>query len=726
MMKILIFGGTSEAHRLSDELADRKIEHTLSVATEYGEQILKGNNPVRKVLTGRMDDRAIHDLIVKDGYQLVIDATHPYATEVTNNIIKAIKDVNEEDKERVRGIRLGREEDSRMTELAAYRKAYFYKDIAEAAETLKSSDGNILFTTGSKDLGTFAGILGKENLPRAYARVIPSADSIRACEDAGIETAHIIAMQGPFDRELNEAMIRQYEIRHLVTKDSGKTGGLDGKVSAAMSCDISIHIISRPADNKEMETAGYKEVLDLILKCSGSRSEVKEGEDIGTHDRDSIHSNALKISLIGMGMGGTGNITREAYREIENADIILGSSRLTEICRKNIRSEKAEYAPIYKADEIVRYIDTRIQDVDSAIRGSSVVVLFSGDSGFNSGCRDVYKALDARRNEGLEADVRIYPGISSVSYLAARLARPYEDAYITSMHGKGEDSIYRTAAHVRTNSDVYALTGSAADIIKLANVLKDAGLGECMISAACDLSYPGERIITEKAEIIAAGNVLKESEGEKPLFTCHIFNPAPIERRVSAGLAAAEFIRGSVPMTKEEVRTVTIDKLRLGNESRVLDLGCGTGSVTVEIAGLIPDGIVFSYDSNDDAVKLTRENLFKHKLPNVIVRKGTVPEILSGETGCPKGITHAFIGGSKGSLPDILDCLKEISARQETDGSPKGIRVVINVITDKTGDDLRAWTDRNEITDREVVRCAVCRGDEMIPENEVYIYSFTL
>ncbi len=710
-MNILIFGGTGEARRLSGNLIKKGIAHTLSVATGYGEQILKEKSPLRKVLTGRLDEKGISELITSGDYDLIIDATHPYATEVSENIIKAA------DK---RVIRLIRDEDEGVKrKICSYERAYCYSGAAKAAEALKDTRGNILITTGSKDLRTFTEAI-KSGRDRLYVRVIPGIESIRVCEDAGIETSHIIAMQGPFCRTLNEALIRQFDIEHIVTKDSGRAGGFAEKAEAAMECGIALHIISRPAENPDTEKAGFQEVLDII--CAGAEKSGGGEKDIPEILPENEKKDRVNISLIGMGMGSPENITAEAAGIIKNAGLILGSKRLTDICREHFPGESTEYVSEYRPGETADLIEDYMRR--SVIGGTErqVAVLFSGDSGLYSGCKSLYEALKKRSGDGLNADIRIYPGISSVSYLSARLKRPYENAFISSVHGRGKESIYRAASHVRICHDVFLLTGGWEDITSLAGILSEAGMGDCIITAAADLSSDKERMIRDSAESFASGAVLNKAYG-RSLFTCHIYNPAPVKRSVAAGLKDSEFIRGRVPMTKEEVRAVTIDKLRLSSDSRVLDLGCGTGSVTVEIAGLVPDGMVYSYDISEEAVNLTCANVRKNKLPNVAVHKGSVPEALREDTFLQEGITHAFIGGNKGKLKDILGFLKDLCAGREKGDK---IRVVLNVITEKTRNSLKAWIEENEVSEYGVVKVSVSRSDDMTPGNEVYIFSFVL
>jgi precorrin-6x reductase len=116
--------------------------------------------------------------------------------------------------------------------------------------------GRVLLTTGSKDLSIYGGLLDPELL---YPRVLPLVSSIEACEDAGIPHRNIIAVQGPFSEELNKAVIREYEIDVMITKDSGAAGGFPEKISAAKDCQIPVIVIARP----EEEGLSFNEILAM-------------------------------------------------------------------------------------------------------------------------------------------------------------------------------------------------------------------------------------------------------------------------------------------------------------------------------------------------------------------------------------------------------------------------------------------------------------------------------
>lgn len=236
-MNILIFSGTTEGRRLSHLLAARGAEVTVCVATEYGCEE-QGEAPGVTVLTGRRTVEGMTALL--RGRDLCIDATHPYAVEVTRNIRLACAAAG------VPCRRLLRERSGDTDALAV-------DSAKEAAGLLAGREGNILLTTGAKELPAFAGIAPD----RLYPRVLPTRDSIAACEAAGVPHRNILAMQGPFSADLNEALIRQFHIAFLVTKDGGAAGGFPEKVQAAKNTGIELVLIRRPEETGER----FEEIL---------------------------------------------------------------------------------------------------------------------------------------------------------------------------------------------------------------------------------------------------------------------------------------------------------------------------------------------------------------------------------------------------------------------------------------------------------------------------------
>ena len=245
-MRIMIFSGTTEGRLLSRLLAEKGADVTVCVATEYGCEE-QGEAPGITVLTGRKTVEEMVELL--GGSDLCVDATHPYAVEVTKSVRRACGEAG------VPYRRLLRDRSADTDAIAV--------DSAEAAaKLLADREGNILLATGMKELPAFAGI----SPARLYPRVLPTGDSIAACERAGIPHRNIIAMQGPFSRELNEALIRQFNIAFLVTKDGGKAGGFQEKAQAAENTGVRMLLIRRPEETGET----FEDVVrscEEMMKC---------------------------------------------------------------------------------------------------------------------------------------------------------------------------------------------------------------------------------------------------------------------------------------------------------------------------------------------------------------------------------------------------------------------------------------------------------------------------
>lgn len=231
-MKLVIFSGTTEGRTLSTQAAALGCDVIVSVATPLGAEE-QGDFSGVTVHCGRLKTDEIK--VFLQGADLCVDATHPYATEATRNIRAAAQEVG------VEYHRLLRSPSVLPAGCLAFDTA------AQAAEALSKTEGNILLTTGVKELSDFETI----EITRIFPRVLPTQEGIAACEAAGIPHRNIIAMQGPFTRELNEAMMRQFSIQWLVTKDGGAAGGFDEKAEAAQNCGVKLVVIRRPQESGE-------------------------------------------------------------------------------------------------------------------------------------------------------------------------------------------------------------------------------------------------------------------------------------------------------------------------------------------------------------------------------------------------------------------------------------------------------------------------------------------
>ena len=245
--KFAVFSGTSEGRQLADWAEDKAIEKDFIplVATEYGGEMMKEHVNI-DVRQGRLTPDEMHDILKSENVKFVIDATHPYATKVTENIKAASK--NE-----FKYLRLYRERIESDVE-----GLIFAESIEDAVKILNNSTEKILLTTGSKEIAKFSNVVDKEN--RLIARVLPTEESINLCLDAGIEKRNIIAMQGPFIKEMNVATMKQYGLTTLVTKDTGTVGGFQDK-AALSELGYRVIIIKRPTDESGYSMSEIKEII---------------------------------------------------------------------------------------------------------------------------------------------------------------------------------------------------------------------------------------------------------------------------------------------------------------------------------------------------------------------------------------------------------------------------------------------------------------------------------
>jgi len=248
-MNILLFGGTTEGRELAQWLADRGWQVTLCVATEYG-AALAPDVPGIRTCAGRLDRQSMAELMASRPFACVVDATHPYAVEATENIRAAAAAAG------LAYRRLLRQSDGEDL----CRKA---DSISAAARMLEQLPGNVLLTTGSKELAPFA-VPGL--VERCFPRVLPTVDSLERCLALGFPPGHIICMQGPFSQELNAALIRQFDVKTLVTKDSGGYGGFRAKADAAHECGCALLVVERPRQEEGQTIAALMDELREVGK----------------------------------------------------------------------------------------------------------------------------------------------------------------------------------------------------------------------------------------------------------------------------------------------------------------------------------------------------------------------------------------------------------------------------------------------------------------------------
>ena len=471
MCRILIFGGTTEGRLLAEYCHQQEIEAYVSVVSGYGADLLPESEYLH-VLSGRMAGEAMEGFMKRAAIRAVFDATHPYAAEATRNIKEACG------RARVSYLRVTRESaaaenpggDSGKGPAAAFASQVVYVySVEEAVCYLKDREGDILVTTGSKELAAYTALPGYEE--RLYVRVLPSCAAISACEDIGIRGKRIIAMQGPFSEEMNRAMMRQLGVRYLVTKEAGTAGGFLEKLSAAEALSVTAVVIGRPLEERDGITL---DAAKILLKEAGTVSAKR------------------KLSLIGTGLGGPGQMTLAAAEALKRCDVLFGARRMTDAAETlGEAASKILRVPIYGNREILEWLESHPEHKRAG-------VLYSGDTGFYSGASGMAAVLSEKPYCD-SYEFTTYPGISSVSYLCAKMGRSWEHVKLISLHGRDCDA----AQVIAQNPAVFTLLGGAHTVKELCEQLLRAGLTDVRITAGERLSYADERIVTGTPDQLA-------------------------------------------------------------------------------------------------------------------------------------------------------------------------------------------------------------------------------
>ena len=350
-----------------------------------------------------------------------------------------------------------------------------------------------------------------------------------------------------------------------------------------------------------------------------------------------------KVTIIGAGPGNPDLLSRAALDAIDIADVVIGAHRAL---------VSIDVPPDVVRCELVKTADIVAALTDAASWQRAVVVM-TGDVGLFSGARRLVEALSG----DAQVDVRVIPGISSASYLAARLARPWQDWRFASAHGVACDIV----AEAERAGELFLATSGGEDPSRLSGELVQAGFGDARVTVAERLSYPDERITCATASEIA-GQTFDDLNVMLIEFAGCAGSPAGASRAASSrwpyassGIPDELFIRGDVPMTKQEVRAVALAKLRLTATDTMWDVGAGTGSVSIEAALVARAGSVWAVERNAAGVRLIRENADAFGCGNVHAVPGVAPEALA-KLPVPDAV---FVGGSAGELPSIVEAALE-------------------------------------------------------------------
>ncbi len=687
MNKVIIFGGTTEGRKLAQALAKRDVLCIYCVATEYGKEPMEESDCIQ-IHAGRMDGDKMVELYKCECPDAIVDATHPFAevvkTEIENSLFKY---------KTVPFFRLSREEDE-----VDVSQCTFFDSASDCAMALENTEGNIFLTTGSKELSTFC--QSDSIRDRIIARVIPNSESLELCKEQGLKGNQIIAMQGPFSKAMNVAFLREGDAKIMVLKESGRSGGEAERIQAATALGIKCFVIKRPEE--KVEGLSFNQVMDKLGKLFGFDNQPISEASVYTEEASS-KGFRMQVTLAGFGMGFS-SVTMEVKQAIEEADYIFGAPRML----VGIETKAKKY-PYYLAKDIIPCME----DIATEHKYGSkrAVVLLSGDTGFYSGATRLKQAFE----ETNFVTVKVLPGISSVSALAAKTGFGWQDAKLLSAHGVKENqwrpALIQAASYTERT---FILTSGSKDVRAIGEILLDLereDKGRFIIFVGTNL-YADEKLEKLTAEQCSNFN-------EDGLSTVLIINKKWKGKVLVPGLKDEAFIRDKVPMSKEEVRSLSICKLRISKNAVVYDIGSGSGSVAVEL-GLLDSTIkVYAIEIKEEACSLIKKNLAKFRLDNVTLVPGAAPDVLD-DLPDP---THVFIGGTGGRLEEIISHLQSLHTP---------IKVVVNAVTLETIGEINHVLKTFGIEDSDTVQLSVSKAKKagdysvMQGQNPVYIVTFNI
>ena len=284
MNKVIVFAGTTEGREICSFLKKYEIASLACTATEYGKCRIEEGGALT-VRSGRLTEEEMEQLFGEEQPEMVIDATHPYADLVSENIRSACEKAG---KTYLRLLR---------PSLAADPSCVMVDTTEEAVSYLAGTEGKILVTTGSKELAKFAELPDYKN--RVYARVLPLPGVIASCAELGFDAAHTIGIQGPFSMEMNVAMLQSFHAEWMVTKESGRNGGFEEKIEAAKKAGVRVVLIGRPKEEEGLSEDEVKRYLvekfDLSVKRDVVIAGIGPGAEAQAH---APNEKTWKIDLV--------------------------------------------------------------------------------------------------------------------------------------------------------------------------------------------------------------------------------------------------------------------------------------------------------------------------------------------------------------------------------------------------------------------------------------------
>lgn len=403
------------------------------------------------------------------------------------------------------------------------------------------------------------------------------------------------------------------------------------------------------------------------------------------------------ITIAGIGMGDEGSLTLDAWDAIDLADVVIGGSRIIGNMKKigDLLADKTCIEK-WRPEEICKEIQ--------ACEAENIVVLMSGDSGFNSGTSHLIFYMK-QNSLWDEVTVKVLPGIGSISNLAATANVGWEESALVSLHGRRQNLYHALASYDK----VFVLGGEKTDSV---------------MQALCDSRFSKSEVFiaelmgSEEERILHLAQAEEYESREFDSMTTMLIFPSYKGVCRLCGIEDGNFVRGDVPMTKSEIRAISISRMAIKKNDIIYDIGCGTGSVSIEAAINAPYGKVYAIDKNPEAIALTKKNAESYFCYNIETVEGEAPEIcFEKELEVPDVV---FVGGSSGHLKDIISSVYE--------NNPM-VRVVINAISIETAKEATHIMREYGFLDIEVTQIFSARGQQygdkhlMIGANPVYVIS---
>ncbi|MCR5122583.1 MAG: precorrin-6y C5,15-methyltransferase (decarboxylating) subunit CbiE [Ruminococcus sp.] len=332
----------------------------------------------------------------------------------------------------------------------------------------------------------------------------------------------------------------------------------------------------------------------------------------------------MKVYLIGTGMDGGRTLTSEAREAIDSSELLIGAERMLK-----------PFADMDKR-KVCAYLPQDICDILTRENCGAAAILLSGDTGFFSGAAKLRQAL-------AEYDTETICGISSAAYLCAKAGISYENMKHISLHGRDGN----IAVNVRMNEKCFFLLGGSVTAADVCRRLCEYGMPDVQIYIGERLGYADEKI--------TAGIAAELCGNDTDKLCCLAAVNGAYLRHIPSCIGDESFVRGEIPMTKSAVRGNIVSGLDIEKGSVCWDIGCGTGSISVEMAFRCPDGRVYSFDKKAEAVRLTEENAKCFGCDNIFTYESELPD-LPEEIPAPDKV---FIGGGSGSIKEVFGLVRE-------------------------------------------------------------------